>query len=161
LRAGVSKNAIARIGTAVSIAETLRRRRLLIFHESIDVADLIASELRARGHRVVQYHSGIGRDMRRDNLRMFKNGMADVLVCCRALDEGIDVPEADCAILAASTNSHRQRVQRLGRVLRKSSKDKLATVYTLYATDHEEEVLRAEVANLGEVATTKWMAARG
>lgn len=159
LRSSVSKNAISRIAVTISIAEKLRRKRLLIFHESIDKADQIAVELQKRGHRVVRYHSGVGRDMRRDNLRMFKVGLADILVCCRALDEGIDVPEAECAILAASTNSHRQRVQRLGRVLRRGKDNKLAVIHTLYASDQEEANLVTESTALHDVATTKWLSA--
>jgi superfamily II DNA or RNA helicase len=88
---------------------------------------------------------------------MFKVGMADILVCCRALDEGIDVPEAECAILAASTSSHRQRVQRLGRVLRLSRNKESAEIYSLYASDQELEKLKKEEALLDGVSTTKWL----
>ena len=38
--------------------------------------------------------------MRRENLRMFRRGMLDTIVCCRALDEGVNVPEASVAIVA-------------------------------------------------------------
>lgn len=159
-RASVSKNATARIMATVALAERLRGRRLLVFHEDIQRADLIASLLRDRNHRVVTYHSKIGRDMRRDNLRMFKVGMADVLVCCRALDEGIDVPEADCAILAASTSSHRQRVQRLGRVLRVHKDKERAQIYTVYATQQEAQRLLEETGQLEGVAETRWLELR-
>jgi superfamily II DNA or RNA helicase len=156
-RAAVSKNAIARITASVAIAERLRGRRLLVFHEDIARANLIASLLTERNHRAVAYHSKIGRDMRRDNLRMFKVGMVDVLVCCRALDEGIDVPEADSAILAASTSSHRQRVQRLGRVLRLHDGKERAQIYTVYATEQEAQRLVSEMQNLEGIAETRWL----
>jgi superfamily II DNA or RNA helicase len=156
-RASISKNAISRITGSVALLEQLRGKKTILFHEDIAMADLIAALLRERNHRVVVFHSKIGKDMRRDNLRMFKSGQCDVLVCCRALDEGIDVPEAECAVLAASTSSHRQRVQRLGRVLRTHKDKDLALIYTLYASDGEQDRLLNETNSLGEVAAVKWM----
>jgi superfamily II DNA or RNA helicase len=156
-RSSIAKNAISRVTATVALLEKLRNRKVIVFHEDIAMADLIASILKDRGHRVVTFHSKIGKDMRRDNLRMFKSGQSDVLVCCRALDEGIDVPEAECAILAASTSSHRQRVQRLGRVLRTHQDKDLALIYTIYVSDQEQERLVAETGNLAEVASIKWL----
>ncbi len=159
-RSSISKNTLSRISSTIALMETLRGRKAIVFHEDIAMADLIASGLHQRGHRVVAYHSKIGKDFRRDNLRMFRTGLADVLVCCRALDEGIDVPEAECAILAASTSSHRQRVQRLGRVLRTHKSKDLAVVYSLYATEQERESLVSESQRLEGVAKTAWLEAR-
>jgi len=156
-RSSISKNAIWRVSATVALMEGLRQRKTIIFHEDIAMADAISSLLREKQHRVVTFHSKIGKDMRRDNLRMFKSGQADTLVCCRALDEGIDVPEAECAILAASTSSHRQRVQRLGRVLRTHEHKEIAEIITLYVSDQEEERLAKETAALLGVASTRWM----
>ena len=156
-RARVAKNAISRVSMAVVLADRLRNRRTVVFHEEVSMADLLLELLSKRGHRVAIYHSGISKDMRRDNLRLFRRGFVDMLVCCRALDEGIDIPEADSAILVASTSSTRQRVQRLGRVLRVHSSKQLATIYTVYASDHEEERLANEVGRLEGVASVKWL----
>ncbi len=156
-RASISKNAISRITSTIHLAETLKGKKIIIFHEDIAMADLIGSLLAERHFRVVVFHSKIGKDMRRDNLRMFRSGQADILVCCRALDEGIDVPEAECAILAASTSSHRQRVQRLGRVLRTHTGKELALIYTLYTSDSEELKLSHETNLLEGVASTRWL----
>jgi superfamily II DNA or RNA helicase len=156
-RASVSKRAVARITATIALAERLRGKKMLVFHEDIKIANLLTNLLYERKHRVVTYHSKIGPDMRRDNLRMFRTGLADVLVCCRALDEGIDVPEAECAILSASTSSHRQRVQRLGRVLRLSKDKELAHIYTVYVSESERDKLIKETSRLEGVAETSWM----
>jgi superfamily II DNA or RNA helicase len=156
-RSSIAKNAIARVTVTVALLERLRGRKVIVFHEDIALADLIASTLESRNHRVTVFHSKIGKDLRRDNLRMFKSGQADVLVCCRALDEGIDVPEAECAVLAASTSSHRQRVQRLGRVLRTHRDKELAQIFTVYVSDQEQEKLVKETSALAGVASVKWM----
>ena len=53
-------------------------------------------------------------------------------MACRVLDEGIDIPEIDAAILVASTQTERQRVQRIGRALRKGAGTR-PLIVTLYA----------------------------
>jgi len=156
-RSAISKNAIARVTATIALMEKLRGKRMIIFHEDISMANLITSLLKDKNHRASAYHSKIGKDMRRDNLRMFKSGQIDVLVCCRALDEGIDVPEAECAVLVASTSSHRQRVQRLGRVLRTHENKELAQIYTVYVTDQEQDRLLSETEALSEVASFQWL----
>lgn len=156
MRASVSANASMRIPVAVRLAETHRGERTVIFHERIEASSKILQVLESRGHRATIYHAGLGPDVRRDNLRMFRRGMFDVLVCCRALDEGMNVPEASVAIVASSTSSRRQRIQRLGRVLRRSSTKKAATIYTLFATDEEGQRLAKEAESLEGVAEVAW-----
>ena len=82
--------------------------------------------------------------------------MIEVLVCCRALDEGVDVPEADVAIISASTSSSRQRIQRVGRVIRVHKDKDKAKVYTLFATEREEDFLKGEEARLDSLLKFKW-----
>jgi len=82
--------------------------------------------------------------------------MVSVLVTCRALDEGANVPEANIAIIARSTSSTRQRIQRLGRVLRPAAKKSAATVYTLFTGEDEREQLANEARGLEGVARIVW-----
>jgi superfamily II DNA or RNA helicase len=160
-RASVSANAAARVPVAVRIASQFPHERILIFHESISAADRIVQLLTQRGQRAAAYHSRIAPDIRRDNLRMFRRGELDTLVSCRALDEGVNVPEASVAVVASSTASGRQRVQRLGRVLRPAVGKSKAVIYTLYATKIEEGRLREEGDRLESVDRVTWLSARG
>jgi superfamily II DNA or RNA helicase len=82
--------------------------------------------------------------------------MIEILVCCRALDEGVDVPESEVAIIAASTSSNRQRIQRMGRVIRIHTSKDIAKIYTIYITDREEEKLKLEEQELSSIAKFKW-----
>jgi superfamily II DNA or RNA helicase len=156
LRASVSRNAARRIPAAIAIAEENRGRRIIIFHEEIEKAEVLKSLLSERGNSVGIYHSQLGSDKRRDNLLQFRRGMLEILVCCRALDEGVDVPEADVAIIAASTASSRQRIQRIGRVIRVHRNKESARIYTLYVTEREEEYLRGEEQRLSSILNFKW-----
>lgn len=159
-RAAVSATAVMRIPVAVHLVEQHRSERAIIFHERRDAADRILSLLRERGHSASIYHAGIGGAIRRENLRLFRRGVHDVLVCCRALDEGMNVPETSVAVIASSTASQRQRIQRLGRILRPAKGKGSATVYTLYATEEERNRLIKEAADLKQVSAVTWHESR-
>lgn len=155
-RAAVSANATMRIPVSIRLVEDHRGERAVIFHERIEAANTILNLLQQRGHRATIYHAAIGPDARRDNLRLFRKGLFDVLVCCRALDEGINVPEASMAVIASSTASQRQRIQRLGRILRKAKGKEAAYVYTLFATEEERKRLAAEASHLEGITSVSW-----
>lgn len=156
-RARVSALAHARLPMAVRLVERHRGERAIVFHEDIHSANVLHKTLLRRGHRSALYHSGLGPPIRQDNLRMFRTGQVDVLVTCRALDEGIDVPNARIAVIAASTASTRQRIQRLGRVLRPAAGKGSAVVYTIYATRPERDRLMAEAEGLEGAESVRWL----
>lgn len=156
-RARLSATSLRRIPVTVSLAEQARGNRTIVFHENIDAAESILRILLARHFNATIYHSRIGPQMRRDNLRLYRQAIFEVLVTCRALDEGVNVPETTVAIVAASTSSLRQRIQRLGRVLRPAQGKKRAKIYTVYMTRVEEERLLREVDGLVDTQNVVWM----
>ena len=155
-RRSVSINANFRLPSAARIAMDFRTHQILMFHERISAAESLHKLLLKTGLRSTIYHSKVSPVQRSLNLLMFRRGAAGVLVTCRALDEGLDVPEAEVGVVVASTRSTRQRIQRMGRVLRKASGKDHAIVCTIYSTDAEEEDLRNEAAKLSDVAEIKW-----
>ena len=57
----------------------------------------------------------------------------------RLLDEGVDVPSADLAVVLASSRSKRQMIQRMGRVVRKKHDRRLARLAVLYVEGTSED----------------------
>ena len=155
-RAAASSAAKMRLPAAAMIAVRHRNARTLIFHEEIAAAERIRADLERLGLSATIYHSKIGEARRRDNLRLFRRGIFDVMVSCRALDEGVNVPESGVAIIASSTAAARQRIQRLGRVLRPAPDKERALIYTLYATDVEEQRLAREASAQSAASSTTW-----
>lgn len=156
-RSRISSSALNRVPLSVKLAEMHKSESLIIFHESIEGANSIHELFNKRGISSVLYHSKIGPDIRRDNLRLFKKGIFRVLITCKALDEGMNVPQASIAIIASSTASTRQRIQRLGRVLRPSRDKQDACIYTIYATKQEHQRLIKEYQNLAEKVEIQWI----
>lgn len=154
-RAAVSIESGRRIVACVAVAERYMGRGL-VFHERIAAAEKIAKLLDRRGERVSLYHSHLAPSIRRRNLELFRFGQVTKLITCRALDEGLNVPDAEVAIIGASTRSTRQRIQRLGRVVRPAPKKETALVCTLFATDSERESLLNEEQKLEDSVVVRW-----
>ncbi len=70
----------------------------------------------------------------------FRSGEYKTIVASHVLNEGVDVPDARIAIILSGTGSEREYIQRLGRVLRKSSDvNKLAILYEVVTENTSEE----------------------
>lgn len=145
-----------RIRLAVLLVARHRGRRVLIFHEDTEACNVIHQVLRENGVGSSVYHSKLRQSERLEALRSYRRGDREVLVTCRALDEGFNVPETEIGIIAASTATRRQRIQRLGRVLRPAPGKELADIFTLIATDPEISRLREEQKELEGAAEVTW-----
>ena len=72
-------------------------------------------------------------------LRDFSYGRLRVLSAPRILDEGIDVPDAEIAIIASASQTKRQMVQRMGRVIRLKPDGRQARIVILFAPGTPED----------------------
>jgi superfamily II DNA or RNA helicase len=116
----------------------------------------IADSLRTSGIDAYEYFSDMPGD-KDATLRHFdENG--GVIVSIKCLDEGVDIPNADHALILASSRNPREFIQRRGRVLRKVEGKSLATVYdAILQPDTLEEasgmsLLQGELARAGNFA---------
>jgi superfamily II DNA or RNA helicase len=75
---------------------------------------------------------------RSEILAAFNDGSLTAVVTSKVLNEGVNVPEANVAIVLSGSGSVREHVQRLGRVLRKTA-GKRAVLYELVASGTAEE----------------------
>jgi superfamily II DNA or RNA helicase len=71
-------------------------------------------------------------------LAAFNGGDLTAVVTSKVLNEGVNVPEANVAIVLSGSGSVREHVQRLGRILRKGE-NKRAVLYELVAVGTGEE----------------------
>ena len=74
---------------------------------------------------------------RKEMLQAFREGRYRYLVTSKVLNEGVDVPEANVAIILSGSASATEYLQRLGRILRKKSK-KTALLYEIVAEGTKE-----------------------
>ena len=122
-------------GKRAAVREILARHtgeRTLVFTADNATAYAIAREL-----LVMPVTHEITRTERAQVLAKFRSGEISVLVSSQVLDEGLDVPDADIAIIVGGTASPRRHVQRIGRVLR-PREGKHAIIYELAIDDTAE-----------------------
>ena len=110
-----------------------RRGRLLVFTGGNETAYTIARE-----HCIMPITSDIGRVERKSALECFRSGELGALVSAQVLNEGIDLPDVDTAIVAGGRLGTREYLQRIGRLLRPAP-DKQALVYELVMRDTHEQ----------------------
>ena len=70
-------------------------------------------------------------------LKKFADGSYKALVAIKCLDEGVDVPVAENAIILSSTSNPREHIQRRGRILRNAPGKKEATIYDVLVFPEE------------------------
>jgi superfamily II DNA or RNA helicase len=123
--------------------------RIILFHESIDEVMYLYIRLLDLGYAVIAEHSELPGSVRETGLELFRKGTAQVIVSARSLIEGFNVPAVDVGIIVASSGSVRQRIQSLGRVLRRhrgaSGEEKTSCIHVLYARESSEEQIYAKV----------------
>lgn len=113
--------------------------RSIVFTQSIAVSERACDLLGAASLRAGAVHSRMAREDRRAVLKRFASGDIDVISAPRVLDEGIDVPEADLAVVVGASRTRRQMVQRMGRVLRRKRDGRRARIAVLYVVGTVED----------------------
>lgn len=115
--------------------------RAIVFHESIaEIEDLFLAALE-RDLPVVLEHSQLPASLRAESIEAFRKGVARGIISAKSLVEGFNVPSADLGIIAASSGSVRQRIQSLGRMLRRKAGDRAARIFILYVRDTQDETI--------------------
>lgn len=117
-RARIAKKAANKIEIAVQILGEHYEsgQSWLVYCEDVDQLRAIRSALDDAGLSSLQYHSNMSGSPL-ETLRLFASE-GGILVSIRCLDEGVDIPRVDHALILASSQNPRQYIQRRGRVLR-------------------------------------------
>lgn len=118
--------------------------RAILFHEKINEVMDLYNQLTKKKIPVVAENSQLPDDIRSRSIELFRKGIAKVIVSAKSLIEGFNVPVADVGIIVASNTSVRQRIQTIGRLLRKAKvrgMEKKAIFYVLYITGTTDEYI--------------------
>jgi superfamily II DNA or RNA helicase len=91
-------------------------RWLVYCQDQQQMADVRADLERASYKNLLEYHMNMDGDSK-ETLNYFRRN-GGILLAIKCLDEGIDIPEIDHALILASSNNPREYVQRRGRILR-------------------------------------------
>ena len=97
------------------------------------------------------YHSGKTKKQKETALQKFRDNEINVLCSTKALNQGLDVPDANMGIICGITSKSLSMIQRVGRLLR-FQEDKIGKIIILYVKDSQEEKwLKQSVKGLNNV----------
>lgn len=111
---------------AKQLLEDIQDVRTLIFCGSIDQAETICPQ---------SFHSKSSDE----HLQSFMQEKINHLSCVKALNEGINIPNVECAVIVQLNSKELDLVQRIGRTLR-TDKGKAAKIYILVSAQTQDEV---------------------
>lgn len=163
-RASIVKRAIRKYDALRDILDSLDNPKHLLVYTNPQQIDTVGEILNEYGiiHHKFTYQEDD--DLRDELLERFGTGEWDALVAMKCLDEGVDIPATQTAILMSNSGNPMQFVQRRGRVLRQSPGKEFATIYdiivvpTLNPDDDiaqsEQNILKKELRRFEEFAAT-------
>ncbi|PAX56188.1 helicase-related protein, partial [Brunnivagina elsteri] len=97
-------------------------------HQLKEVARILGTEL---NYRISTYTAQTSLPERENLRQQFENGELQGLVAIRCLDEGVDIPAIQTAVILASSTNPRQFIQRRGRILRPHPGKERATIFDM------------------------------
>lgn len=136
-RANIEKNAVLKYDALLEILSTNPMENTIIFASDAQIDEVmrILQEKVIMAHRFTQEQGTTpeskycGLSERQYLINMFKEGTYKALVAIKCLDEGIDIPSANTAIIMASSTNPREYIQRVGRVIRQAKNKDRAYIY--------------------------------
>ena len=128
-RARILKQATAKVEAARRTVTCRYRsgQRWLVYCDDGTQLRAVLEALRGEGLPVFEYWSGTDSSLPETLAFITRSG--GVLVAIRCLDEGVDLPSLDHALILASSSNPREFIQRRGRVLRRAPGKFRAIIY--------------------------------
>lgn len=116
----IALNAESKIDSVAQLLHKHRGEKVLIFSEYTAMVTALSRQLTLPA---ITYRTDV--EERRLILERFRSGRYSKLASGRVLNEGVDVPDANVAIVVSGSSATREHIQRLGRVLRPKPREAL------------------------------------
>jgi superfamily II DNA or RNA helicase len=134
----VMMNSDAKVAALADLLDRHRGDRVIVFTAHTDLVYRLS-----RRFLVPAITNETGAKERREILERFREGTYSRVVTANVLDEGVDVPDANVAVILSGSGSEREFTQRLGRILRPKEDGGRATLYELVSEETAEENVAA------------------
>lgn len=109
--------------------------------------------LARKGMKFAQYTSKESERERISALESFKKQSYSTLVAIKCLDEGVDIPQIQKAVILSSSTNPREFIQRRGRILRVSPNKDFAVIYDFIVFEEEiDSIIKKEIERVYEFA---------
>ena len=109
--------------------------KILAFSGANDFTDQLCASVSPLS---ATYHSKKTKKQREKALEDFRTNKINVLCSTKALNQGLDIPDANMGIMCGITSKALPMIQRIGRLIR-FQEGKVGEIYILYVKDSQEE----------------------
>jgi superfamily II DNA or RNA helicase len=130
----IMMNADAKVERLGRLLDRHREDRVIVFTAHTDLVYRLSER-----YLLPAITSETGAAERREILERFRDGTYSRVVTANVLDEGVDVPDANVAVVLAGSGSEREFTQRLGRILRPKADGGRALLYEVVSEETAEE----------------------
>jgi superfamily II DNA or RNA helicase len=135
-RKKIIDHAMNKVFMAKEVVNALPGKKL-VFGGDNEFTDLLHSSIDGSG----VYHSKVPKKQRDAALDDFRTGRINVLCSTKALNQGLDIPDASVGVICGLTSKSLTMIQRVGRLVRRdpADPDKTGNVVIVYVKDSQEE----------------------
>jgi len=130
----IMMNADAKVETLGRLLDRHRDDRVIVFTAHTDLVYRLSER-----YLIPAITNETGAEERKSILERFREGTYSRVVTANVLDEGVDVPDANVAVVLAGSGSEREFTQRLGRILRPKADGGHALLYEVVSEETAEE----------------------
>jgi superfamily II DNA or RNA helicase len=130
----IMMNADAKVDTLAGILDRHRSDRVIVFTAHTELVYRLSERF-----LLPAITGETGASERREILSRFREGTYGRIVTANVLDEGVDVPDANVAVVLSGSGSQREFTQRLGRILRPKADGGRALLYEVVTDETAEE----------------------
>ncbi|MFC7077526.1 DEAD/DEAH box helicase family protein [Haloarcula halophila] len=134
----VMMNAQRKVDRLGTLLDRHREDRIIVFTAYTDLVYRLSERFLLPA---ITHETSAGE--RREILDRFREGDYSRVVTANVLDEGVDVPDANVAVVLSGSGSEREFTQRLGRILRPTDDGSRALLYELVTEETAEENVAA------------------
>lgn len=123
------------------LANTIKQANgTFVFTQIKTMNNQITDILKKQGVNIYKLDGDTKTSEREPILNMFRNHKVEAISAPKLLDEGIDVPHAELGIITGKSNTKRQMIQRIGRVVRTNNdQDKIGKIIILVSEGTVED----------------------
>jgi superfamily II DNA or RNA helicase len=145
-RAAIIKSASQKIELAKNVLQEkfIEGDRWLVYCQDQFQMGKVKAELLGAKYPILDYHQAMEGDASRTLEFFTREG--GVMLAIKCLDEGVDIPEINKALILASSTNPREYIQRRGRVLRTREGKYSADIYDVLVLDTNGILLSASEA---------------
>jgi len=130
----IMMNADAKVDALARLLDRHRDDRIIVFTAHTDLVYRLSERF-----LLPAITGETGARERRAILDRFREGAYSRIVTANVLDEGVDVPDANVAVVLSGSGSEREFTQRLGRILRPKADGGRALLYEVVSAETAEE----------------------